>query len=198
MAATRYLAQKKRPVLLCALRHWKAIQTALLLALLGFQAAGWLVTWQLALVDARQSARETIRQQPAHLIERTLSIRIFKRCLVDENELRLEGQMFDIASLRIESDSVRLRLYRDVREERLHRELGQLLMPVVMGDANQSHPAPPTLYTLLAKWLHAGAMPPEMPRLPGFVCVENRVVFHLPGIPLSQVNMPQHGPPPKV
>lgn len=137
-----------------------------------------------------------MRLQCDHLVERTLSAATYRKCRVDKREVRLDGKMFDIASEKLCGDSVRLLLYRDIREEQLYSKMSQILAPAF--DASpQPVSGPPTLYSLLSMWLHAGALPPRPPCLTGFFGAEIRLSLPPIGIPCSQVVLPQHGPPPK-
>lgn len=178
------------------IRHWKAVQTAILLALLVFQTVGWLALWQLARQEARYHAEEVMRIQREHLVERILSTSNYRKSRAGKRELRLDGHMFDIASEEHRGDSVRLLLYRDIREEQLYSKMSQLLAPAF--DAGpQSASGPPTLYILLAKWLQSAVLPPDPTGLTCLATNESSVDLPEPGFPGDQLLLARPDPPPK-
>lgn len=181
--------------MLRTIRHRKTAVLAALLALLAFQASGWLVAWQAARFDARRTAGAMLHQPETETCRVTLTTTALANARVDNREIRLHGRLFDIRSAEPCGDSVRLLLYHDVREEALYEALGNLLAPAFCNNPAVPATSAP-FYLFLLNWMHAAFLLPEMPawRLNNSVEQQNHFPFLIPG---SQLRLPRPGPPPE-
>ena len=174
-----------------SLRQWKICAASALLTLLVFQAAGWLLAWETLVFEARQLAGSALERPGAPLKTVAISYDLYAGSLVGKKEIRLEGNLYDIKSREICSDSVRLVLFHDHYEERLLHVLTRVF-------ASEKHPGKtPVFHQWLVQWLCMSFLPPEPPVLP--VC---QAGFDLSGFSFRFAiaqNLPERFfPPPKL
>jgi len=173
-------------------RRWKIGAVSALLTLLVFQAGGWCLAWFALKYEARNTARHAMQCPDAPLRAVTLSVQYFRKVSVEEDEIRLENELYDIESQIFIGDSVKLQLYRDRQEESLLGILNRLFTPA--GDGANSCPS--LLQYWLAQCLCSAFLAPartmvKVPReaaaRPGFTFLMS-APQHVPCL---------HGPPPK-
>lgn len=173
-------------------RQWKIGAVSALLSLLVFQAGGWFLAWFALKYEARNSACQAMQRPDAPLRPLTLSVRYFREVSVEEDEIRLENELYDVENQVFIGDSVRLQLYRDRQEESLFGALNRLFAPA--GDGTNSCPSP--LQYWLAQWLCSAFLAPggAIAKAPREVATRSGFAFlmsaaqHVPCL---------HGPPPK-
>lgn len=144
-------------------RFCQPILSGLLLALLVFQCAGWFVAWHVARHEARWAMREVLFEPETPVRCVTMAVADLSRLRVGRHEIRFQGGLYDIRDQIAQSDSVRLTLYHDVREERLYEALGSLLRP---DAAAASAPSSSPLRAWWAKWFEASYLLPKAPPPP--------------------------------
>jgi hypothetical protein len=110
--------------------------SVLLLVLLLFQAAGWTGAWLISRKMADVAAFEAMHASGADLQEQTLHAADLEKMRVGRREIRQNGRLFDIESVTIIGDSVRVRLWHDAREEKLYR----LLYGFISADTSTKTP----------------------------------------------------------
>ena len=173
-------------------RQWKISAVSALLALLVFQAGGWLLAWHFLKYEARNTALQAMQRPDAPLRAVTLSVQYFREVSVEKDEIWLENKLYDIENQIFIGDSVKLQLYRDRQEESLFGTLNRLFAPA--GDGANSCPS--LLQYWLAQCLCSAFLAPErtmvkVPReaaaRPGFTFLMS-APQHVPCL---------HGPPPK-
>lgn len=136
---------------------YRRYAAALLVGLLAFQAAGWLVAWHTTHWEARFSAQQALLGKNTPLRHLTLPIAALSALRVGKKEIIYEGRLYDIRSAHSVGDSVRLELYHDRHEEHLYALLGR----VIASDGEDPAPAPFQIW--LAKWLGTVFLVPEGP-----------------------------------
>ncbi|MCE2821122.1 MAG: hypothetical protein ACK5FV_14495 [Bacteroidota bacterium] len=130
-----------------------------LLALILFQGAGWMLSWQAMQFHARISADIAVSLPETPSLHLTLSTTMFQRVRIDRKEIRLDGNLYDIRSAIFTGDSVHLELYHDKREQALFA----LLKPHVSFLTDYSPTQTPPLAAWAAQWLATPFTVPESP-----------------------------------
>lgn len=120
-----------------------------LLALILFQGAGWMLTWQAIHFHAKISADIAVSLPETPSLRLTLSTSLFQRVRIDRKEIRLDGNLYDIKSAVFTGDSVQLELYHDKREQALFA----MLRPHVSFLTDYSPTQIPPLAAWAALWL---------------------------------------------
>ena len=120
-----------------------------LLALILFQGAGWMLSWQAMQFHAKISADIAVSLSETPSLHLTLSTTMFQRVRIDRKEIRLDGNLYDIRSAIFTGDSVHLELYHDKREQALFA----LLKPHVSFLTDYSPTQIPPLAAWAAQWL---------------------------------------------
>lgn len=173
-------------------RPCKPFTSGLLLALLVFQCAGWLVAWHVARHEACWTMRREIFAPETALRHVTLLAAELPRLRVDRHEIRFEGGLYDIRAQVVQGDSVRLTLYHDIREERLYEVLGSLLQP----EPSSSAPHSP-LRAWWAQWFGANYLLPESPAPPRLLEKPRATHFFPFLLPVAQEAPECSSPPPE-
>lgn len=130
---------------------------ALLLVLVLFQCAGWLVAWHIARQEARRLMRfdlESTRTGDRHIVLPTAQL---ARLRAGKREIRYEGNLYDIRSHVVRGDSSWLTLRHDACEQYLFEALGELLDT---GRSPGTAPLSP-LRAWWAKWFGAVFLLPD-------------------------------------
>lgn len=130
-----------------------------LLALILFQGAGWMLTWQAIHFHAKISADIAVSLPETPSLRLTLSTGLFQRVRIDRKEIRLDGNLYDIKSAVFTGDSVQLELYHDKREQALFA----LLRPHVSFLADYSPNQTPPIVLWAAQWLVTPFIVPTAP-----------------------------------
>jgi hypothetical protein len=102
---------------------FRAKTTFFFLLLLACQSFGWQMWWHWKQASVRQQHYHSTSYEGKHLEHRTMSRSYFEQCLVDDHELRIQGEMYDIAARETKGDSVYVVLYHDFEEGHLFRKL---------------------------------------------------------------------------
>lgn len=161
-----------------------------LAGLLLFQAAGWQLAWTYRQSEARRNAARVMELDQTAFRHVTLHTTQFQKARLNRKEVRLEGKLYDIRTLRIKGDSVCLELYHDHHEEHLLHRLTKLLT------AGHNHSD-----QLLGNWLAKIVGQAFLPALPTHFPVVFGEMEHGPAVfrffwPLSlDRTAPPHGPP---
>lgn len=164
----------------------------MLLVLVAFQSAGWLMAWQGMRWTARLEARRIMFSGDS-MPERTFSKAYFSKIKVDRKEIRLDGHLYDFRTLTETADSIRVALYHDQKEEALLSALGYLFQSgETSGNASAPH---------LAKWLAqslgAAFLTPALPVLQVLpVFAFGMLIFYSKG-PEAQCTPGIFAPPPE-
>ncbi|MBN8677724.1 MAG: hypothetical protein J0M29_05830 [Chitinophagales bacterium] len=132
-----------------------SVPAVLLLFLITFQSAGWLMAWQCMHWNVRLEARR-ILFAGEDLPERSFSKNYFDGIRVGRKEIRLDGHLYDYRKVSETADSIRVALYHDRHEEALFSTLDQLFQT---GGFNGKSTVP-ALIKWLAQSLGACYMPP--------------------------------------
>jgi hypothetical protein len=98
----------------------KKIPAFLLLAVLLVNAAGFYVYYAIELNRIHREMRAKIRQMPDHALTRlSLTHQQFENSFVENDEVKVNGKMFDIGRIKTTSDSVIVFALHDEKEEDL-------------------------------------------------------------------------------
>jgi hypothetical protein len=98
----------------------KRIPAVLMLAILLINAAGFYVYYIIELQRIHTAMRAQLRNLPEERLTRiSLTPKEYADVNVEENEIRMHGQMFDIARLTVTDDSVIVFALHDKREDNL-------------------------------------------------------------------------------
>lgn len=162
----------------------------ILLALILFQGAGWMLSWQAMRFHAKIGANIAVSSPETPSLHLTLSVSLFKRVRIDRKEIRLDGNMYDIRSARYDSDSVHLELYHDKREQALFA----LLKPHISFLTDYSPAQTPPLAAWAAQWLVTPFVVPPVPVVRVFFEKEHIARFYwlgsFPQAPSADVFQP--------
>ncbi len=157
-------------------RHMTSI-AAFLSALLAFQACGWVVAWSVARQEARRIARSALHCPASNPMTVTLATAEWHRMRIDDQEIRLQGRLFDTQVLHTRGDSVVLSLSSDEKEAQLITALEAVIAPVLRWNHPMSAPAEPFVWHLL-QWLDAPFLPVQSSLLPSTPRPWGCVFFH--------------------
>lgn len=135
--------------------------STLLLTLVLAQGAGWFLVWQGLQWQAKIAAHKAIFQENTAVSVITLAQAHYQRIKVEEGEIRLNGNLYDIRSSEIKGDSIQLVVYHDKREQALYALLGHHFDQ--RESATDDKPKPIEL--LVAQWLGAAFLPPDVAAL---------------------------------
>lgn len=131
----------------------------ILLALILFQGAGWMLAWQAVQFHAKISAEIALSLPETPSLHLTLSASLFQRVRIDRKEIRLDGNLYDIRRAVFNGDSVHLELYHDKREQALFA----LIKPHVSFLTDYSPTRTPPVAAWAAQWLLTPFIVPVVP-----------------------------------
>ena len=173
----------------CMLKR-KMLSAYLLLTLLFLQGAGWFIAWKIAEADAKLVAFHTMNSKGSQMFVFRLSLSDFEKQRIDEQEILLNGGLYDIRSCTLQHDTVQLEIYHDLEEEGLLRCLAEWA-----GKGSNADPQP--FAQMLGKWLQAVFIVPSCLPLPMLAVQSGQDNFATDNWQSAYAAAPQ-APPPKL
>ncbi len=91
----------------------------LLLFILALQLGGLLFVFNIQQCIAKYQMREKLESDTVLFEKLNLTAIEYKKCLIKSNEILFKGKMFDIKSVTLVGDSVKLLVINDIKEEQI-------------------------------------------------------------------------------
>lgn len=117
----------------------------MLFVLLLLQAGGLLVVYELQLVSARWKMHQAMEKfsHPVSILR--LSSAQYQLCKVGDDELRVNGKMYDIRSIQFQGDSVTIAAIHDEAESKIVQKVGNILFQLNTDGSNIARSVADTL-----------------------------------------------------
>lgn len=105
----------------------KKLRFVLLGVLLFLQAGGLLMYYEVQQMHARTVMQQYLAQEDCRTTKLTLTLDAFQAARHGDDELLLDGEMYDIKDYRISGDSICLSVVHDEREGHYYKKIAQVL-----------------------------------------------------------------------
>jgi hypothetical protein len=113
----------------------KRAYAVLILAILLANSGGFYVYYIVHLQQIKSEMREGLHHLPDHKLEvLTLSLNEYKEAQVDDDEIQVNGKMYDIARMKISRGSVKIFCIHDEKEDDLLALLSEIISKPIKRD----------------------------------------------------------------
>ncbi len=154
---------------------------------------GWFLAWQGVQWQAKIAAHKVLFQENTAVSVVTLTQDFYQQSKVGKREIRLNGNLYDIRSSEVKGDSIRLVVYHDKHEQALYALLGIHFSQ--LDSATDGKPQP--ISVLVAQWLGAAFVAPDVVEMPVAEIDQSRAEFHWRFPETSGIHIPPFMPPQK-